>query len=42
MISIEDIRIIVNCYIKTDDINISGDYVVIIYRKSIDNEESMK
>jgi hypothetical protein len=42
MLSIEDIHLIVNCYIKTDDINISGEYLIINCKKPIDKKEDIE
>ncbi len=42
MLSIEDIHLIVNCYIKTDDINISGEHLIINCKKPIDKKEDIE
>lgn len=39
MISIEDVYLIVNCYISTNDINIRDEYLIINYSKCIDNKD---
>lgn len=42
MLSIEDIHLIVNCYIKTEDINISGEHLIINCKKPIDKKEEIE
>lgn len=42
MLSIEDIHLIVNSYIKTDDINIRGEYLIINCKKPIDKKEDIE
>jgi hypothetical protein len=42
MLSIEDIHLIVNSYIKTDDIDIRGEYLIINCKKPIDKKEDIE
>lgn len=40
--TLEDLHLIVNCYIITDDIKISGEYLIITYKKPIDKKEEIE